>query len=128
MVPCSKFIWITNSSDHRRFWTTTLLYTKFLPNPLGHKTTLCNDFVCKRFAVQTLLWSLEFGIQIYLEHDTIAIKFFFICTFWILVFWAVKNLRFSLTWCLIKDNNGKFTLDFHQILTDLQTVLLAQET
>ena len=33
---------------------------------------LGNDFVCKRFAVQTLLWSLEFVIQINLEHDTIA--------------------------------------------------------
>ena len=26
-------------------------------------------------AVQTLLWSLEFVIQIYLEHDTIAIEY-----------------------------------------------------
>ena len=34
---------------------------------------LGNDFVCKRFAVQTLLWSLEFVIQINLEHDTIAV-------------------------------------------------------
>ena len=37
---------------------------------------LGNYFVCKRFieihAVQTLLWSLEFVIQINLEHDTIA--------------------------------------------------------
>ena len=32
-----------------------------------------NYFVCKRFTVQTLLWSLEFGIQINLEHDTIAV-------------------------------------------------------
>ena len=33
---------------------------------------LGNDFVCKRFAVQTPLWSLEFVIQINVEHDTIA--------------------------------------------------------
>ena len=36
------------------------------PNGLG------NYFVCKRFEVQTLLWSLEFVIQINLEHDTIT--------------------------------------------------------
>ena len=30
------------------------------------------DFVCKRFTVQTHLWSLEFVIQINLEHETIA--------------------------------------------------------
>ena len=36
-------------------------------------TGLGNYFVCKRFAVQTLLWSLEFVIQISLEHDTIAV-------------------------------------------------------
>ena len=34
---------------------------------------LGNYFVCKRFAVQTLLWSLEFVTQINLEHDTIAV-------------------------------------------------------
>ena len=33
---------------------------------------LDNYFVCKRFAVQTLLWSLEFVININLEHDNIA--------------------------------------------------------
>ena len=44
---------------------------------LGHKASgLGNYFVCKRFAVQTLLWSLEFVIQINLEHGTIAILFF----------------------------------------------------
>ena len=34
---------------------------------------LGNYFVCKRFAVQTLVFSLEFVIQIKLEHDIIAI-------------------------------------------------------
>ena len=34
---------------------------------------LGNDFVCKRFAVQTLMWSLEFVIHINVEHDTIAV-------------------------------------------------------
>ena len=33
---------------------------------------LGNDFVCKRFAVQTLLWSLEFVIRIDLKHNNIA--------------------------------------------------------
>ena len=28
MVSCSRFIWITNSSDHRRVWTPNLLHTK----------------------------------------------------------------------------------------------------
>ena len=34
-----------------------------------------NYFACKRFAVQTLLWSMEFVIQINLEHDTIQFEF-----------------------------------------------------
>ena len=34
---------------------------------------LGNYFVCKRFPVQTLLWSVEFVIQINLEHNTIAV-------------------------------------------------------
>ena len=33
---------------------------------------LGNYLVCKRFAVQTLLWPLEFVIQTNLEHDTMA--------------------------------------------------------
>ena len=28
MVQCSRFIWITNSSNHRRVWTENLLHTK----------------------------------------------------------------------------------------------------
>ena len=35
---------------------------------------LGNYFVCKRFAVQILMWSLEFVIQINLEHDTSQFK------------------------------------------------------
>ena len=35
---------------------------KISPSGLG------NDFVCKRFAVQILLWSMEFVILINLEH------------------------------------------------------------
>ena len=34
---------------------------------------LGNYLVCKRFAVQTRLWSLEFVIQVSFEHDTIAV-------------------------------------------------------
>ena len=43
-----------------------LRYFNFEPSGPG------NDFLCKRFVVQTLLWSLEFVIEINLEHDTIA--------------------------------------------------------
>ena len=57
MVSCSRFIWITNSSDHRR------------PRSSG----LGNYFVCKRFAVQSLVWSLEFVIQVNLDLNTIAV-------------------------------------------------------
>ena len=57
---CTRFIWITNSCYHRRVWTADLLHTMSLPNPMG-------------FAVQTLLWSLEFVIQINLEHNTVAV-------------------------------------------------------
>ena len=71
------FIWITNSSDHRRVWTANLFHEKQLLIPLGHKA-LCpnglhNYFSCTRFAVPTLLSPLEVVIQINLEHDTIAV-------------------------------------------------------
>ena len=49
---------------------------------------LGNYFVCKRFAVQTLLWSLEFMVQINLEHDIIAV--------WNLArSWSISNQRFK---------------------------------
>ena len=40
---------------------------------LGYEVGLGNYFVSKRFAVQTLMWSLEFVIHVNLEHDTIAV-------------------------------------------------------
>ena len=38
-MSCSRFIWITNSSDHRRVWTAYLLHTKWLPNLQVSSTT-----------------------------------------------------------------------------------------
>ena len=114
MVSCCRFIFITNSSDHRWVWIENLLHMKQWPNPIGHKpskvrqirrtqicylstgvTDLCwdiltssqfsnhnsvvlkiylgNYFVCIRFTIQTLLWPLEFEIQINLQHVTIAV-------------------------------------------------------
>ena len=46
---------------------------------------LLNYFECKRFTVQTLLWSLEFVIQMRLEQDTIAIYLVFL-------FWLQTNI------------------------------------
>ena len=37
------------------------------------RSSYLTHFVCKRFAVQTLLWSLELVIQINLEHYTITV-------------------------------------------------------
>ena len=45
-----------------------ILNINLWPSGLG------NFIVCKRFAVQTLLWSLEFVIQINFEHNTIAVS------------------------------------------------------
>ena len=39
MVSCSRFIRITNFSDHKRVLTANLLHTKSLPNPLGHQVS-----------------------------------------------------------------------------------------
>ena len=36
---------------------------------------LGNYFVSERFTVQTLMWSLEFVVQINLEHGIIAVRF-----------------------------------------------------
>ena len=52
-----------------KFQTAMVLCSRFMvlwPSGLG------NYFVRKRFVVQSLLWSLEFVIQINLEHDNIA--------------------------------------------------------
>ena len=69
IVPCSRFVWITNSSDHRRVWTANLLHTREASRLSG----LGNYFVCKRFAVQNLLWLLELVIQTNLDNETIAV-------------------------------------------------------
>ena len=67
MVSYSRFIRITNPSDHNRIWTANCLHQTWWPSGLG------NYFVRNRFAVQILLWSLEFTIQINLEHGTITV-------------------------------------------------------
>ena len=59
MVPCLRFIWIKNSScssGHRTVWPANLLYKYY--------------FAYRRFAVQTLLWSLEFVIQMNFKRNT----------------------------------------------------------
>ena len=65
-------------SPLRFVWITILLHTNLLPNLLAHEAMrpsgLDNYFVCKRFAVQILLWSLEFAIHTNLKHDTIAVS------------------------------------------------------
>ena len=90
MASCSWFIWTTISNDHWRVWTANLLHNKQLPDPQGHMALwpsgLGNYLICKRFAVQTLLWSLEFVIQINLKHDTITVNW--LCK-------HMKNIRSS---------------------------------
>ena len=62
---------------------------------------LGNYFVGMRFAVQTLLWSLEFVIQVNFEHETIAVwnlaRSWSISSFWLILykkwFWAIKAFR-----------------------------------
>ena len=57
---CARdLFWIADSSDH----SSKVLWSSGLGNYL----------VCKIFAVQTLLWSLEFVFEINLEHDAIKI-------------------------------------------------------
>ena len=57
IVLCLEFDWFTNSSYHRRVWTGIPCIRS---SYLTYNDGLCNYFLCKRFAVQTLLWSLEF--------------------------------------------------------------------
>ena len=62
------------SKDGRLSWLSSVKYRKICWYCLhGKSNGLGNYFVCKRFAGQTLLWSLEIVIQINLEHDTIAV-------------------------------------------------------
>ena len=72
MVPCLRIIWITTFSYRKRVWTTNLLHSGTLAYYTLWPSGLGNYFVCKQFAVQTLLWLLEFVIQIILQHDTIT--------------------------------------------------------
>ena len=74
MVSCSRFVWITNFSDHRRVWTADLLHRKLptelhtkLPNPLG-PTLYARDPQFKPSSC-----SLEFVIQTNFEHNTVAV-------------------------------------------------------
>ena len=136
MVSCSRFILITNSSDHRRVLNPDLLHTIIYcilvaewiasqslspvvrdrfrggedmnslllvlwPSRLG------NYFLCKRFAFQILLWSLEFVIKINLEHDTIAIWNFlskFKYLNWLWLFFSnscILTYTYHLTLCIL---------------------------
>ena len=45
----------------------------FTTNKALWPSGLGNYFVCNRFTVQALPWSLEFVIQVNLEHGTIAV-------------------------------------------------------
>ena len=50
-----------------------LRYVEILRLGYAEILRLGNYFVCKRFAVQTLLWSLGFVIEANLEDDTIVV-------------------------------------------------------
>ena len=57
---------------------TKKIYLETLKSVLGcsvlhYSSGLGNGFLCKRFAAQTLLWSLEFVTLINLKHNTIAV-------------------------------------------------------
>ena len=70
---------------------------------------LYNYFVCKRFAIQILLWSLEFVIQINLVHNTIADKY---VDLWNLsIYFTWKNIRKSHTMKLLGSTKSKITED-----------------
>ena len=77
LVSCSRFNWITQFPVTTGVFELRIscivscisLQISCIPNPNG----LGNYFVCKRFAVHTVQWSLEIVIQLNLEHDTIAI-------------------------------------------------------
>ena len=58
---------------HRRVWNANLLHLGTLKPPLAYYALWSSGFITTwhaRDSVQTLLWSLEFVIQIILEHDT----------------------------------------------------------
>ena len=55
-ISCIQVLWIR------------LAYYALWPRGLG------NYLICKRFAVQTLLWSLEFVIKINLKHKPIVVS------------------------------------------------------
>ena len=79
MVSSSRLWWIRNFSDHRRIWTTKLLHAMQLPKLLSQETLwpsrLGNCIECKRFAIQTFLWSLEFAIHLNIDDDTITVLY-----------------------------------------------------
>ena len=67
---------IQRSNKKVNLIVTSNLFESKIPVTTGGfelSSQLGTDFVSKRFAVQTLLWSLEFIIQTNLEHGTIAI-------------------------------------------------------
>ena len=72
-IICGYVTYFLNVTQH---WTISFSKNLHFVGYL-HKTLwpsgLGNNFMCTRFAVQTLLWSLEFVIQINLKHNDIAV-------------------------------------------------------
>ena len=63
---CIKtFFYITNNSGEK------CKYLRRLNELVLWSSGLANCFVCKRFSVQIPWWSMEFAIQINLEHNTV---------------------------------------------------------
>ena len=68
----SQILVTTGGFELRISWIGSSNLTHKVITPL-RPSGLGNCFICKRFEVQTLLWSLEFVIQINLEQDNIAV-------------------------------------------------------
>ena len=94
------------------------LLSKHLTTLKKHKQLngLGNYFVCKRFAVQTLLWSLELVIQINFEHDTITVwKLAQSWSITVLLLICGSYMRWSTRFVSLKSMYGIIHFQFHLI-------------
>ena len=83
---------------------------------------LGNYFVCKRFAVQTLLWSLELVMQINFEHDTIAVwKFAQSWSISVLLLTCNSYMSWSTSFISLKSMCGIIHFQFHLIFIKVHT-------
>ena len=94
MVLCSKFGWITDSSDQRRVWTTNFLLPMELPNPMsiGLKTWKHYHYVRYLFRITSAVYIIYIYFILYnIIYIYIILHITYIYHIELPMFWEKNN-------------------------------------